>query len=196
MMRRIVREGARISRALAALGACVVLGRFAVDAWAWAGERDETTPEVARRRPLSAAEAEPREPEPEESSAARDEAKIRRAAGRTASDVSSKPPPPKRRTLFVDLGPPRSEVYVNGVAVGRTPYAGTWGCHDGDEVRIVVIWPGSSPPIEAVARCGPAIVADKAGQSHKLDAKAVEELMNDQGLAPALKEALKRRAAR
>lgn len=199
MMRRLASEGARVSRALAALGACVLLTRFAVDAWAWAGEREEASASVAPRpRPVGAAKRAPPEAErlegagaaraPSAPAAPASSSTARRAVATQAKSIA-----PKRRTLFVDLGPPRSDVYVNGVAVGRTPYAGTWGCHDGDEVRIVVIWPGQAPPIQAIARCGPSIVADKGGENRKLDAKGVQEIMNDQAVAPALKDALTRR---
>ena len=67
---------------------------------------------------------------------------------------------------------------------------------DGDEVSIVVLGPGTAAPIHALAHCGPAIVADKTGDDRNLDEDAARKMMNDEGVATALKEALKKRAAR
>ena len=42
-------------------------------------------------------------------------------------------------TLIVSVGPQRSEVFVNGVPVGRTPYVGDLQCAKGKKVRVDIL---------------------------------------------------------
>jgi hypothetical protein len=196
---------------LAASGTLVLLVRFALDATAWASERrDAVALGAAQARRDERTEALERVKDALDSKT--DE--LVKIATKTASAGSvlapSGPPdaqepaqaagasaPATRRTLFVDLGPPRSDVYVNGVSVGRTPYAGTWGCRDGDEVRIIVLPPGKTPPIVAQARCGNAIRADRYESSAKeLNERDLALLLGDDSVGAALKEALEHRARR
>lgn len=65
---------------------------------------------------------------------------------------SAPPSTPQVRTLYVKLGPPRSAVYVNGVRLGETPYAGDWSCVDGDAVDVQVM-PASGAPLHRSLRC-------------------------------------------
>jgi hypothetical protein len=194
---------------LAASGALVLLVRFAMDATAWASERREAEVTGATRGHRDE-RAEALERVKDALDTKTDE--LVKLATKTAPagsvlapsgppdpsdhvDAASAVGPATRRTLFVDLGPPRSDVYVNGVSVGRTPYAGTWGCRDGDEVRIIVVPPGKAPPIVAQARCGNAIRADRSESSAKeVNARDLALLLGDDSVGAALKEALEHRA--
>lgn len=202
MSRQYVQDAARISRFVAALLACVVLGRFALSSTAWATERSKGTREAAARPDLDHARADASTRESNGDAATADGAqKLDVQSGKPEASVATEPKDqdskpkaaPKRRTLLVDLGKPRSDVYVNGVLVGRTPYAGTWSCRDGDDVNIVVMGSGAALPIAAHAHCGIAIVADDRADTRKLDDKAVDEIMSDAGVGSALKNALKSR---
>jgi hypothetical protein len=44
-----------------------------------------------------------------------------------------------RLTLSVTLGPPRSEVYVNGRRVGESPYLGDYACKRGEALRVEIV---------------------------------------------------------
>ncbi len=61
--------------------------------------------------------------------------------------ASAAPPKPKATRVYVvvKLEPPRSEVLINGVSVGQTPYLGEAGCELGSTVRITVIPPKGMP---------------------------------------------------
>jgi hypothetical protein len=98
-------------------------------------------------------------------------------------------PKPKQRTLLVDLGPARSEVFVSGVLVGHTPYAGSWTCRDGDVLVIHVLPKGRGAPIESRAFCENSIRA-VAGRTLAQD--EVANLLADSGVPPSVKEALRR----
>jgi hypothetical protein len=210
MSRKALAVAARWSRFLAASGALVLLARFALDATAWASERrkgvdigaaqaheDERAGALERVRDA----LEPKTDElvelatqPAGTGSAATPSEPPHRTDKTRGASSSASPQAKRRTLLVDLGPARSDVYVNGVAVGRTPYAGTWGCRDGDEVNIVVLPPGKAPPILAMAHCGNAIRADRSESSVKeLDARDLALLLGDVSTGAALKQALERR---
>lgn len=65
--------------------------------------------------------------------------------------------PPSPRNLLIDLGPARSEVYVNGRYLGLTPYVGQWNCADGQRLLIQVI-PEKGAPLERLAVCGGAAI--------------------------------------
>ncbi len=59
---------------------------------------------------------------------------------------------PKRRQIFVDFGPSRSEVYLDGRRVGKTPFVGQITCRDGDQIRIEVV-PPQGMPIRRTGTC-------------------------------------------
>ena len=54
--------------------------------------------------------------------------------------------------LYVNAGPPRSAVFVNGVRVGQTPFIGEVGCRTGDLVKVDVD-PPSGAPLRFSGRC-------------------------------------------
>lgn len=56
------------------------------------------------------------------------------------------------RSILVDFGPPRSELFINGRKVGNTPYAGQIGCRDGDKIRVQVV-PRVGLPLEKMMLC-------------------------------------------
>ncbi len=62
---------------------------------------------------------------------------------------SSKPPPLSREFiksyLSVQSGPARSELRVDGLLVGRTPYVGQIGCERGKTVKIDLLPPKGMP---------------------------------------------------
>ncbi len=200
MSREQIQDAARVSRFIAALLACIVLGRFALSSTAWATDRSKETRETERRR-----DEDRRDPEAiarklisdtqKDNGQKRDVLSVKpEGSVESAPEATAPAPsgPPKRRNLLVDLGRPRSDVYVNGVHVGRTPYAGTWSCRDGDDVHIVVMG-GSAAPIEAHAHCGLTISLDDTAQARKLDDEAVDELLGDKEVGAALKDALRSR---
>jgi len=43
------------------------------------------------------------------------------------------------RQILIDLGPARSEVYVDGRRVGQTPFLGQVKCRPGREISVQVI---------------------------------------------------------
>src|SRR5690606_37722652 len=52
---------------------------------------------------------------------------------------------PIPRQIFVDFGPSRSEVFINGRNLGRTPFVGQVVCRTGEEIRIDVVPPEGLP---------------------------------------------------
>jgi hypothetical protein len=58
---------------------------------------------------------------------------------------SSKEPEVMLRSIVVDFGPPRSEVFLNGRLVGQSPFAGQVSCRDGDVVHVAVLPPHGAP---------------------------------------------------
>jgi hypothetical protein len=56
--------------------------------------------------------------------------------------------------ILIDLGPPRSEVFVDGHSVGRSPFMGQVKCRPGREISIVVV-PERGLPIEEKRVCPP-----------------------------------------
>ncbi len=67
----------------------------------------------------------------------------------TATPVSSSTAPPPRNFvkgyLSVQAGPPRSELRVDGLLVGRTPYVGQIGCERGKTVNLDLLPPKGMP---------------------------------------------------
>jgi hypothetical protein len=60
--------------------------------------------------------------------------------------------PPLRLTLSVTVGPPRSEVYVNGSRLGDSPYLGDFSCKSGERLQIEVV-PEKGALITRTATC-------------------------------------------
>jgi len=56
------------------------------------------------------------------------------------------------RSIVVDFGPPRSEVFINGRLVGQSPFAGQVACKDGDTIRVAVL-PKHGAPVTREMRC-------------------------------------------
>jgi hypothetical protein len=65
---------------------------------------------------------------------------------------ASADPPPSPRQILVDIGPPRSDVFVDGRRVGQTPFLGQVRCRPGREISIHVI-PERGLPIEEKRVC-------------------------------------------
>ena len=59
--------------------------------------------------------------------------------------TGNRPPPRTRVYLVVNVGPDRSELLINGVTQGHTPYVGEMGCQAGTVLRITVV-PRSGMP--------------------------------------------------
>lgn len=71
------------------------------------------------------------------------------------------PPPPRpelasgasvRLLLSVDVGPERSEVFVNGRRLGLSPYLGDFTCKQGEDLKIEVV-PVRHPLVTRQAKC-------------------------------------------
>lgn len=200
MDRRWLRRAALWTRRGAALGLLVGSARFGWAAVSWSLEHARAAPAVVneesverRERDLAqagdqrAAEA----PEPPQDAPPKAKAKAK-AKGKEAKRRSARRSrdAEKRavRTLFVDLGPPRSEVFVDGVRVGHTPYAGSWSCKAGDELRIHVL-PRRGVPIESRAACRDSM---RAVAGRNLDPDEVASLLGDPTLPSSVKDALRR----
>ncbi len=67
-------------------------------------------------------------------------------------ETVEKPKKKGPRHLLVDLGPARSDVYLNGRLVGKTPYGGQHVCAEGEEVVIEVL-PPKGAPLRRTASC-------------------------------------------
>lgn len=48
---------------------------------------------------------------------------------------------PLRLMLSVNVGPERSEVYVNGSRIGLSPYLGDYSCKQGEQLRVEIVPP-------------------------------------------------------
>lgn len=198
MERRWLHQAALWTRRGAAFGLLVGSACFGWTAASWSFERvrvasavvDEESPERRERGLDDAGDeraAEVSEPPADDESPqakTKAKAKAKKAERRAAREAEKR----AVRTLFVDLGPPRSEVFVDGVRVGHTPYAGSWSCQAGDEVRIHVV-PRRGIPIESRAACRDSMHA-VAGRN--LDPDEVVNLLADPTLPSSVKDALRR----
>jgi len=70
---------------------------------------------------------------------------IAEAIGSVKAQASSRPAEYIKSYLAVQAGPPRSELRVDGVLVGRTPYVGQITCERGRTVKIDVLPPTGMP---------------------------------------------------
>ncbi len=73
-------------------------------------------------------------------------------AGASANELEEAGPQIRIRRILVDLGPERSDVYVNGRKVGKTPYGGQVSCLDGETIQVQVV-PARGVPINARVKC-------------------------------------------
>ena len=80
------------------------------------------------------------------------------AEGRPTDEESAAGPAPRLRRILVDLGPERSEVYVGGSHVGRTPYGGQISCMLGEKLKIQVLPPRGVPVSREVVCQGDTVV--------------------------------------
>lgn len=138
MMRETVGRAASGARVIA--GVLLALGgiKFTVDGvlFAVASARPQLTPVVTADspRPAESATAAPPKPSSDAPAAVMGE--------------------PIRPTLSIAAGPPRSEVFVNGVRRGNTPFLGEVSCKAGATVRIQIV-PPKGAPLEVERPCKP-----------------------------------------
>ncbi|HMJ14014.1 MAG TPA: hypothetical protein VK524_21500 [Polyangiaceae bacterium] len=148
-------RAARAAEWLAALLVCIVAGRLA---WVAAEDRlarpEPSEPPAPSRTTLTPASEVPEPPPP-------------------ASEQAEPAPPPSaareprtlgevlRVALVITLGPERSEVRVNGVQIGQSPYVGDWTCRRDETLRIDVL-PRRGAPIRVERVCLPGTV--RAGE--------------------------------
>ncbi|MCA9592643.1 MAG: hypothetical protein KC776_05005 [Myxococcales bacterium] len=69
--------------------------------------------------------------------------------------VTKRPPPASvptvergkslRLPMVISIGPDRSELYVNGVRLGHTPFVGEVTCKAGEKIRIELVPPRGTP---------------------------------------------------
>ncbi len=81
-------------------------------------------------------------------------------AGVRLSSTGSSPAALIYPTLYVNFGPERSEVFVNGVRVGQTPFIGEVGCRMGDLVKVDIA-PPAGAPLRFMGRCNGAVLVVK-----------------------------------
>jgi len=69
--------------------------------------------------------------------------------------------PVRLRRLLVDVGPGRSEVFVQGRKVGHTPYVGQINCSEGQPIRIEILPPQGAPVARSAICRGEIILANQ-----------------------------------
>jgi hypothetical protein len=140
MIRDLVERAAYAVQLLAALAILVLCGRFAFAAVGFAIERQVQPPPSVERtaaepalpgRLRSLYDLLPSALAPEPSAAQK------RDAGAAPTSVKA--------YLVVSGGPERSDVYVNGVRVGQSPFVGDVTCKPGKPVRIELLPPKGAP---------------------------------------------------
>jgi len=139
---------------IAAALVLLTAGRFAfVEARAWS-------------EPSKNDAASPTSTESDEQHGPRDPAEMVKLAARTreetlkqftdelasAAPSASAPPAVQHRHIFVDFGPPRSQVYIAGKLVGQTPFGGQISCVEGKAVEVAVL-PPQGAPITRIYEC-------------------------------------------
>jgi hypothetical protein len=169
---------ARITRQLAALGALMLAIRFA---WLSGGEalRHLYTRLSPGEAEMGSSEATPDESNPTRSPLTnlaegvnhpdnphRPDLKQLNEKFQTAPDVDTlksdpSPAPIRARRLLVDVGPERSEVYVQGRLVGHTPYVGQVSCAEGQPIKIDILPPEGAPAVRSAVCRGDTILANQ-----------------------------------
>jgi hypothetical protein len=145
---------ARFTRQLAAAGVFFCALKFSAQAVTAAGTHFQPKP-----APLQTREGTVPSVTPEQVSAHRpDLEKLKELMAEEASvktlDSSAEPvPQAKVRQILVDVGPSRSEVFLNGVRSGKTPYAGQISCTEGATIVVEVLPPRGMPWRKEI-RCG------------------------------------------
>jgi hypothetical protein len=121
-----------------------VSGRFAFSSLAFAIERRSPQSEEVASTPTGTASAKQR-------SRVAPRARSTSSTHRP-SEPRARPKPrrevagtPLRISVIVSAGPPRSEVYVDGILVGNTPYLGIMSCKAGEIVRVQIVPPAGLP---------------------------------------------------
>ncbi len=144
-------------RQLAAAGCLLCSARIAYISMRLLGPESQVVPPRPLSATSSAAAGSDAPPSWSESAPRRDLEQLEEILEREKSLKAQGPeqtaaPLPRARRLLVDLGPARSEVYVNGVFAGRTPYLGAVSCAEGQVVRVEVL-PPEGPPWQRQLRC-------------------------------------------
>lgn len=163
---RFLSGAAYWARLVAGLGLVVLAGRFAILVGGhiddFLEKREASTappPRTSRTVPSVAGppSAALTATTPAATSAASAPPRAATPTANAAATAPSAPPvpkgPPEVRSLLVDLGPPRSEVFVNTRRLGETPYAGQWTCRAGEILRVQII-PKRGVPVERTLICG------------------------------------------
>ncbi len=81
---------------------------------------------------------------------------LRKLMGQKGEDSGKggkKKPGRAMASLIVNVGPERSEVFVNGVPVGRTPYLGDLQCARGNKVKVDILPPNKGKPLTRTVEC-------------------------------------------
>lgn len=75
-------------------------------------------------------------------------------AAQGSAALVPEPPAPQmlKRSIMIDLGPPRSEVFIAGKRVGQTPYGGHLTCLEGAAIDVLVL-PERGAPIKKTYEC-------------------------------------------
>jgi hypothetical protein len=139
MIRQMVINGAGVAQLIAAGLLALVGVRFGVSGVLFAVRAESPTLDSAARQPLppptaTASEAPPVAPPP---------------PGPVAKEGAS-----LRLPLVVTAGPDRSELRVDGVRLGHTPYVGEVTCRAGETVKIDLL-PPKGVPQSWERRCAP-----------------------------------------
>ncbi len=65
--------------------------------------------------------------------------------------------PTQTKRIVVDWGPERSQVFIGGTRVGRTPYGGQVSCKAGDVLKVTLL-PPMGAPLEKLMLCNESTV--------------------------------------
>lgn len=89
--------------------------------------------------------------------------KLSEMIGRVESEPPDVPPAPvpSLRRILVDVGPPRSEVFVGKTKVGHTPYGGQIACIADEEIKIQILPPQGVPILRRVTCRGDTLLVQE-----------------------------------
>ncbi|MEZ4226337.1 MAG: hypothetical protein R3B13_35660 [Polyangiaceae bacterium] len=141
MIRAAVSRAAAVARLSAALLLCAAAGRFALSAVAETVQQKapEMVPSAIVDRPIITADPPAPPPAPQ-------------LTGPTVERGKS-----IRIPIVVSVGEDRSEVRINGVEVGHSPYVGEVSCKAGESVNIELV-PTRGPLRQFQRVCGPSAI--------------------------------------